>query len=495
MNITKKFLSVLTATICAATASVCGMSVYAEDSEVQDTYVDGYFTYKLIDYNFDGNKDYAMITNVDSSAAEVTIPKVLDGYGVQEIAPNAFLNCTNLTSIDANDDNPYFIGKKGVLYSKDETTLVCHPSAHSNKRYEIPSTVEVISDYAFANCVKIANVTVPTSVKIIGNGAFSGCKALAKEGIKIPSSVESVGQDAFDGTELLDYQIRNSEGPLYYADSWVIYCNKDITNISEASGNAIKAGTTGISGGALSACSELSKLEIPASVLYVGDYAFADCTDLSVVTIPESVKTVGDYAFAGCSSIVELPVPNSISLMGAGVFKDCTKLAEINIPTSIEILRESSFENCSNLLNIKIPANVTTIEQLAFKNCASLKKVEILNSEAVITDSPMTFSNSETTYEGEIHGFAGSTAEKHANTYSITFVSLTDSEPDLPTSTSEKGDANADGKVNVRDAAFIASKIAKGQGNELPDNADFNSDSKVNVRDAAAIAVFVAGGK
>ena len=50
----------------------------------------------------------------------------------------------------------------------------------------------------------------------------------------------------------------------------------------------------------------------------------------------------------------------------------------------------------------------------------------------------------------------------------------------------DMGDANGDGKVNVRDCAYIAKMLAKGKG--LPDKADYNLDGKKNVRDAAAIA-------
>ena len=53
------------------------------------------------------------------------------------------------------------------------------------------------------------------------------------------------------------------------------------------------------------------------------------------------------------------------------------------------------------------------------------------------------------------------------------------------------GDANGDGKVNVRDAAFIANKIAKKLEKELSLAADFNGDGKVNIRDAAAIAKYL----
>ncbi|MGN1481059.1 dockerin type I domain-containing protein [Porcipelethomonas sp.] len=57
------------------------------------------------------------------------------------------------------------------------------------------------------------------------------------------------------------------------------------------------------------------------------------------------------------------------------------------------------------------------------------------------------------------------------------------------------GDSNGDGIVNVRDAAFIARKLAERKADELPASADFNEDGKVNVRDAAAIAKFLATGK
>ena len=56
----------------------------------------------------------------------------------------------------------------------------------------------------------------------------------------------------------------------------------------------------------------------------------------------------------------------------------------------------------------------------------------------------------------------------------------------------QKGDANLDGKVNVRDAAFIAKFLSLGKYDELCECADFNGDGKVNVRDAAAIASYLA---
>lgn len=60
--------------------------------------------------------------------------------------------------------------------------------------------------------------------------------------------------------------------------------------------------------------------------------------------------------------------------------------------------------------------------------------------------------------------------------------------------TAVSGDANSDGIVNVRDCAFIASKLACSKADEIPQNADYNNDGQINVRDAAAIAKYLASG-
>ena len=71
---------------------------------------EGYYTYTV-------SNGKATITDVDTSiSGATTIPSTLGGYPVTSIGNFAFLNCTNLTSID------------------------------------IPNSVTTIKDYAFYNC-------------------------------------------------------------------------------------------------------------------------------------------------------------------------------------------------------------------------------------------------------------------------------------------------------------------------------------------------------
>ena len=54
--------------------------------------------------------------------------------------------------------------------------------------------------------------------------------------------------------------------------------------------------------------------------------------------------------------------------------------------------------------------------------------------------------------------------------------------------TDDLGDANDDGKTNVRDCACIANALANGEAESLPEKADYNLDTRKNVRDAASLS-------
>lgn len=55
-----------------------------------------------------------------------------------------------------------------------------------------------------------------------------------------------------------------------------------------------------------------------------------------------------------------------------------------------------------------------------------------------------------------------------------------------------KGDANGDGVLNIRDAAYIAACYSQGKTELLSEDGDFNGDGVVNIRDASAILKHIA---
>ena len=109
-----------------------------------------------------------------SSLMSVTIPA-----SVTSIGDDAFFGCRSLTSIAVDENNAkYSSDERGVLFSKDKTTLIQYPIGNTATSYEIPSSVASIGDSAFYDCSSLTSVIIPSSVTSIDNYAFYNCSKL-----------------------------------------------------------------------------------------------------------------------------------------------------------------------------------------------------------------------------------------------------------------------------------------------------------------------------
>ncbi len=295
--------------------------------------------------------------------------------------------------------------------------------------------IEIYSCDEAAVSVEIPSEIDGLPVVSILDYAFSKCTFL--ESVTIPDSIENIGSCAFDNTPL--YNNQNSE--VKYAGNWVIGCDKNATNVS------IRNGTVGIIGGAFQLNENLKSISLPNSLKVIGKFAFNNCSALESIKLPQSLTTIGEGAFGACMSLKE----------------------------------------------ISIPKNVIGISALTFNYCPSLESVTIENPNCAIEDCDYIFDNGYddngiSFFNGTIYGYENSTAQIYAEKYGYNFKIAE------PVSDILYGDANEDDIVNVRDCAFIASALAKGNSDSLPQSADYNTDGKINVRDAAAIAAALAKG-
>jgi hypothetical protein len=168
-------------------------------------------------FTFTTNNGQITITGYTGSGGSVTIPSKTNGYpvgaiaqyafeynanlttivipgSVTDIGRGAFSGCTKLTSITVNPTNSAYCGLSGVLFSKDQATLVSYPAGKSG-RYTIPDTVTSIGDLSFYYCTKLTGITIPASVTSINYEVFGYCSGLTS--ITIPDSVTSIGNWAF----------------------------------------------------------------------------------------------------------------------------------------------------------------------------------------------------------------------------------------------------------------------------------------------------------
>ena len=167
-------------------------------------------------------------------------------------------------------------------------------------------------------------------------------------------------------------------------------------------------------------------------------------------------------------------------------------------------------EYAINKMNVIINENNNYVELIKnniyyFSNkndCTSLESITIKNPECEI------YNITGINFNGTVYGYENSTAQAYAEKYGYKFEAIDDAPKQTTpavtttavtttttttTTTSPYeglgyGDANGDGKLNVRDAAFIANKLAQGKADVSPESADFNGDGKINVRDCAYIA-------
>lgn len=176
-----------------------------------------------------------------ASLANVTIPA-----GVNSIGYWPFVYCDNLAAIEVDASNVAYSSVDGVLYDKDQTTLIQCPGGKAGS-YAVPQGVANITEWSLIQCTRLTRFTIPDSVTNIGNGAFSGC-----------------------------------------------------TNLASVT---IGGGLTGIGLAAFSACTRLTNMTIPSSVANFGDFVFAYCTNLDGVYFEGNAPSIGaNYQVFGVNS-------------------------------------------------------------------------------------------------------------------------------------------------------------------------------------------------
>lgn len=218
-----------------------------------------------------------------SSLRAISIPAEVRAIGV-----NAFQGCGALACIDVNWLNPRYLSNDGILYDKQNRTLVVCPRAKFGA-VALLDGIERIEDWAFCGCRELLSVDIPSSVTNIGNSAFYSCETLST--VKIAEGLKSIGEDAF----------------------------RD--------------------------CVALSSISVPESVERIGMFAFYGCSALGdgVVIRDGCVLTVNGT----CPQ--DLVLPKGTRIVGERAFFKCNQLLNVVFPSSLKVLCQDAFYWCENL--------------------------------------------------------------------------------------------------------------------------------------------------
>lgn len=248
-----------------------------------------------------------------NNLATVTIPE-----SVTAIEENPFSGCP-LTAVTVSPGNPIYEDIDGVLFHKNDKTLVAYPTTRQGE-YIVPQGTVGIGNYAFNYCDGLTEVALPDSLVTIGSAAFYGCYELSQ--INLPKSLISIGGSAFE------------------------YCEK-LTQIT------LPDSLVSIDGGAFS-MSGLKKITLPESLASLGAYAFSE-SSLEQITFPDSLISINDGMFWRCESLRQVILPKSLVYIGDIAFMDCA-ISDITLPGSVFYIGRNAFSMYAGDITFHAPA-------------------------------------------------------------------------------------------------------------------------------------------
>ena len=99
--------------------------------------------------------------------------------GVEKITSTGgnviFQGCTALKEITVHKDNPSYVAKDNVLFSRDMKTLLRYPAGHPAESYTVPAGVEYLLHRAFEGSTNLKDIYFPESCNGHGYYIFEGC--------------------------------------------------------------------------------------------------------------------------------------------------------------------------------------------------------------------------------------------------------------------------------------------------------------------------------
>jgi hypothetical protein len=330
------------------------------------------------------------VTNLGTDAFWYSgnLTTVTIGSGVTSIGLQVFSYCPSLTAFNVNSNNPAYSSADGVLFDKNQSTLIQFPDGSSATSYTLPNTVATIADWAFSYCPNLASVTIDTNATLIGNYAFLTCPNLTN--VTIPGSVTSIEYQAFcECSNLTDVAIANGSigGEAFAGCAGLtnITLGNGVTSIGEAAFDGasltsltLPASLTSMGAGAFTGAG-MTNLTIPNSVGSIGEGAFSGCGNLASVTIGDGVTNLGEGAFGGCASLSSVTIGDGVTIIGSGAFSSCPLLTSITIPGSMNTIGGSAFYY-SGLTSLTISSGVTNIGAEAFLSCTNLTAIYFLGN-------------------------------------------------------------------------------------------------------------------
>lgn len=285
-----------------------------------------------------------------------------------------------------------------------------YSSRDSIQSVVVESGVTSIGDYAFHNCMSVAEMQLPDGLNDIGKSAFC-CTMLNQAAL--PDGLTIIGESAFNSCQLLtevsfssqissigSYGFYNCPGlkKLTFPGETMptlgecafLDCNPTVV-CKAGSQVEVWAKSEGFTVESIEedaptsgACGESLVWNLTDNILTISgdgnmyDYAqeeapwYAHSGAIARVQFEGDVTSVGDYAFFGFSKIGYISLPSSVTRIGEGAFGYCENLYDFYCPESLVEIGDYAFESCYGLCEFIGNDLLTTLGKGVFYDCGSM---------------------------------------------------------------------------------------------------------------------------
>ncbi len=215
------------------------------------------------------------------------------------------------------------------------------------KRIVVPEGVTEIGYAAFQGLELLEEIQLPSTLRIIRNEAFAKCYRLRK--VVIPDGVTHIMEFAF------------------------FRCNS-LESI------VIPEKVRVLSAGVFAECCNLKQVQLPQNLREIGDFCFYACYELTGIEIPATVRNIASGAFYKCEELDTIVLPEGMTTIETALFACCYNLREVHIGSHVSKIEYCAFADCSSLESLAIPRSVKNVEAGAFGGCTALKELKTSNS-------------------------------------------------------------------------------------------------------------------
>ena len=231
---------------------------------------------------------------------------------ITDIWGNSFYNHQFIDKFFVEKDNPVYASHNGVLYSKDQKTLVRFPLGSPTDHFIVPEHVEHIGDSAFDDCKNLRHITLHEEIKTIEDWAFHGCDDL--KAIHIPKHVQYIGHYALGSCENLSKITVDKNNPHYLSLEANLLSKDKKRFLQYAIGKKERL------------------FRMPKSVETIAFRAFSDAFNLEYIDA-RNVKRIEEKAFSWCQSLKNLILNETCEMASQNIVHETHPSLTITQPT------------------------------------------------------------------------------------------------------------------------------------------------------------------